>query len=979
MSEVAGAPWSPPVLGSETGQVITEAELQAQLSASEAHFGRAAYAEAFDALAQVHEALASGPSPPSWSWVDQLLRACFEQAAAHRGASNLPLAVELLMLALAATTAAARGRNSAGANGGSHGDCAKKDESTVGGGNDVGMAAAVTVGARGGDGAVDGMASLPSARARLLRQLALCHSLAGSRGLALICAREATVFPSDWRDSVDCALSFQVRLRILLETQPEAGMQTASRKEDNAPVHEARDCCADSGGVAETPRTEVREAAETIGEFGLDEETRVVALSLMRQAGASVAVCLASCDLLLRRDNTEDFVFTCLSELAARLDKAIVHGNHDGSAKLGRVEVLRFRLRLTSRRVAAEDPGVASGDTGCRLNDVLVEAERLVTCSSETYTCMRQDFASVARESLVGLASIARDKGKLLAAALWLRRSVPFLATSAELADCWAACAAYLWHADHRSDARSCAEQALSFDDGHLQAALVALMGRAELPGDADAWAVFDLMERAERHPGFTLEHAACISKALLNHPQQGLVFAGLEVLARCFLKQSVHGVAAEIKHQQDFVDSGVPKELASSNGLCIAAELAERAAFHGRPDADMLHYLSLASNLLAEPERRSRVARGLAEDGKLAGAADVGRIFTVAWARGQALGREGKWASSASVFDALSSFLENFNSVETRSMLESRAWCLALAASAWAQHSKEMVPKDPSSITHAELREKALRCIDGAHQLYRRALRAPASAVVDNGVSDGGCGARPGSPACESRKAKVDGRGIPVLAEAQAAAAKDREKDLSCSHPRGQGQIFPALVLLEFEVRCLAGEPEPQLRQFAMEASSQEAVGPKSLLAMSKISLASGAGRSLALLCLQQYLRVSVGAHGTADYTQIASAYREMISLHASRNESYTVYEGILNLLGGGPESSMKVAAIGADRVPQELAWLVSTAWNNGVHFCCLQQYRWAEKWLSISLALLRFCPGSFPEEEMRDSYAKCLQRVSD
>jgi len=119
-------------------------------------------------------------------------------------------------------------------------------------------------------------------------------------------------------------------------------------------------------------------------------------------------------------------------------------------------------------------------------------------------------------------------------------------------------------------------------------------------------------------------------------------------------------------------------------------------------------------------------------------------------------------------------------------------------------------------------------------------------------------------------------------------------------------------------------------------------------------------------------------------DFSQCAAAYREMIVLHSSRNESFSVYEGILHLLSGDG-SGGGAAAAGACGAPpsypqEEIAWLVATAWNNGAHFYRLQQYRWCERWMGKSLALAKFCPlGSFPEEKMLTSYAECRKFCGD
>jgi len=243
------------------------------------------------------------------------------------------------------------------------------------------------------------------------------------------------------------------------------------------------------------------------------------------------------------------------------------------------------------------------------------------------------------------------------------------------------------------------------------------------------------------------------------------------------------------------------------------------------------------------------------------------------------------------------------------------------------------------------ELCEQALQYLDRAHQLCRRASWPPSHGAVAAGFE----------------AAPVKASQVPTTGRC----------------------IFVVLVLLEFEVRCLSGETELQLRHFVDAASCQEAVGLKSLLAMSKIA-GSTSSRRLAIHCLQRYLRAFIGVRGGVDYWQCAAAYREMIGLHASRNESFAVYDGILHLLSGGgsggPSDKDGVAGSAQLYPPEEVAWLVATAWNNGVHFYRLQQYTWSERWMGKSLALSKFCSAdAFPHETMMESYAECLKRCGE
>lgn len=283
--------------------------------------------------------------------------------------------------------------------------------------------------------------------------------------------------------------------------------------------------------------------------------------------------------------------------------------------------------------------------------------------------------------------------------------------------------------------------------------------------------------------------------------------------------------------------------------------------------------------------------------------------IAEAAWCYGQQKGLECRWLQSAEAFQMTHRLLELLDKEDSKDISERRAWCLALMASAQLQRAKE-IPGRPSE--RSDLLESAIQALGKAHQLFRLGF-------AHAGMSE---------------------------------------------HGKVSGNIFLVLVLLEFEVRCLLGNPELQLKRFVDEASAQEAVGAKSLLAMSK--LAATSSRRLAIHCLQRYIRVFVGSGGTADYSQCAPAYREMIVLQSSRNESFAVFEGILHLLNGSAAASLPEA---------ELNWLVATAWNNGAHFVRLQQYSWGDRWLSKSLELAKFCPGSFDEALMQSKHKECIK----
>lgn len=792
--------------------------------------------------------------------LDEFLPLCYEQACAQRSSGSPQAAVELLMLALAALSAAA-----------------SEQEGTAR--NPTAAASTALV-----------------ARARLMRQLAICYLQLRDRALATTHAREAVALgpPS----SPHHAASLQVLLRILCEG--------AERQAEDRPPERARAAGGGSSSSSPIPRRD--EAAQ-------------VALQLMRQPTASVADCLGMCAFLLDCQWSEGPIFMYLAELHARV-------RDDAGACC---EVLRFRLHLAAKctggSIACADDSSDTSSTK-HLTEVISEIQAFPHSEHEQVLELRRAVAS----TLWGLADLAMRIGHHTSAAQWLERAIPFLLTPAERAVCWSTVAACVRRAGRKDEANEFAEKAMASDPTQFHAAVIALLSSAErgAPGAEET-------QRLLRHvldtSGPLPKQMACIASALLNHPQDDLMFAGLEALARSFLKQSQHGT------------KGDEHSVVALEFLTVVCALVERSAAKQRPAVELVRFLGLMEQSLSI--WRSCVTLELLQGGGTA-AAKFCKILSVAWQQGQRLGREKDWASVVSVFETTSKILEHIDSVEVREVFEPRAWCLVMLASA-----KEQLVKlaNGQRAVCSELCERTLHVLDRAHQLCRRAVQLPWSDVP-----------------CKL------GHGV---AFTRRSSTLDR--------------VFRVLVVLEFEVRCLAGDSELQLKCFVDEASSQEAVGSKSLLAMSKVA-SSVFSRRLAIHCLQRYLRVFVGARGAADYSQCAVAYREIVALHASRNESFAVYEGILHLLSGGGGGSAVAEQLGSAALlpevissdcarlypKEEIAWLVATAWNNGCHFYRLQQYKWCERWMGKSLALERFCSGIFPKEQMIKSYMECLQHCS-
>lgn len=657
---------------------------------------------------------------------------------------------------------------------------------------------------------------------------------------------------------------------------------------------------------------------KAVQRHGIDE-VRATAMSIMSNPAASLRECLNACRLLVQKAWPEDDIFACLAQLGTRMQGEIAARN----------EILLFRIAVAVRSVedAFKEKEAPASTAAERLMNLISEADKDLACSVQAQRNDKSGEGATCRKAIGNMlwatGSNVLNLGRVDEAQTLLRRAAQFLTENSQLADLWATLGAIQRQAGKNEEANFSAEHALAHDPVHLQATLVALASTAEC-GKAEAKNIISLIERAQGHPGFLPKHAAFIAQVMLGNPNKELRLSSIETLAKRLLRE---GTTAS-EHSSE------------AEGLCIARELVDSASALPASPAQMARCVDLAADHLSLI--CGRVANQFLEEvkGQTADALsthsavnEVRQILNTAWSHGIELGQQERWADCILIFEALNRLLDLLDSVDTQEVLDVRIWCLILMSSAKVQTIKEL---DNQAEEHRTLCETVLQRLDRAHQLCRRTAQAP--------------GHR-GSVYCEAALAGgVEGQGA--------------------------GKPFAVLVLLEFEVRCIAGDPEKQLCHFIDEASAQEAVGVKSLLAMSKIA-ASISHRRLAIHCLQRYLRIVIGSRGTVNYAHCAAAYREMIGLHASRNESFSVYEGVLHLLSGGGTASDSNA--GTQFPQDEIAWLISTAWNNGAHFFRLQQYRWSERWMGKSLAFTKFCKGVFPEDKMMKSYTKCLEQCRD
>ncbi|CAE7487291.1 unnamed protein product [Symbiodinium natans] len=357
-------------------------------------------------------------------------------------------------------------------------------------------------------------------------------------------------------------------------------------------------------------------------------------------------------------------------------------------------------------------------------------------------------------------------------------------------------------------------------------------------------------------------------------------------------------------------------------NGLIISVQLLMLAVELKRSDTELLQRLEGVAAVSARVSLRAEL-RSCAP--ATPGLAALREAVSVAWSKGQELGDSCRWELAISMFECAHRILEPLDAApkgdlavaRLQEIWAARAWCLALDASARIQQAKGL----STTADRSALLQRACENLKAAYRLRRDSEKVSAEGVD------------------QSRR------------------------------------LFIVLVLVEFEAKCLAGETEEHLQQFVDQASSHEALGFNSLLAMSKIAAASSY-RRLARHCLQSYVRVRAGTRGAMDFKQVLPAYREMVVLQSSRNDSFRLFEGVWSILSQHPGDDL--ASLGLE---EEAAWLIAKSWNTGAHFYRLQLYRYAESWLSKSMTfaqMFKGLPGLPSHESMAEGYRLCLKHCS-
>ncbi|CAE7813357.1 unnamed protein product [Symbiodinium sp. CCMP2456] len=546
--------------------------------------------------------------------------------------------------------------------------------------------------------------------------------------------------------------------------------------------------------------------------------------------------------------------------------------------------------------------------------------------TGNTYTIWPLDPASstldVETRKLWGLVATLWRNGHLDAAKDILKAAM-FLSSHPEapeeVAKCWLAVGRCCHRAGLNKEAAAFAQKALADARVEVGARLLLLEVsceklKAEESHKEHPQEAWLQLEMMRKHsPGLSLEEAARAAKLVLEQSSEDLATAGLEFFVACAVRE---------ESQED------------PNGLIISVQLLIRALELKRSDTELLQRLDAVAAVSARVSLQAELRNSAPAT---PGLAALREAVSLAWSRGQELGDSCQWELASSMFERIHRILQPLDTLtphgpdldvaRLQELWSARAWCLVLEASARIQQAKDL--KTNAQDRSMQL-QQARGNLDTAHRLRRQSEKVSAESLD-----------------------KTELRSSPW------------------SH-----RLFMILVLVEFEVKCLTGETEVSLQQFVDQASSHEAVGLHSLLAMAKI-LAASSYRRLAIHCLQSYLKVLTATRAAVDYKQIVAAYRNMVALLSSRNEGFRLFEGLCNILSQASQAE----ELASSNLEEEAAWLIAKSWNTGRHFYRLQQYRYAEHWMSKSLSFAKIFPGvpGLPSPEtMAEGYRSCLKHCS-
>eukprot|EP00727_Mastigamoeba_balamuthi_P009970 m51a1_g5596 putative testis-expressed sequence 11 (598) ;mRNA; r:667102-670145 len=175
-----------------------------------------------------------------------------------------------------------------------------------------------------------------------------------------------------------------------------------------------------------------------------------------------------------------------------------------------------------------------------------------------------------------------------------------------------------------------------------------------------------------------------------------------------------------------------------------------------------------------------------------------------------------------------------------------------------------------------------------------------------------------------------------------------------------------PLLVSLELRARALLNDPG-----FMSAVRSARAQPQMTASAFESLAQAFESGKTRNIEACREMLRATLAAHvgqSPPSYSKCSRVLRKSIVLAGSRESALPLYE----------QAAEMVRAAGGAWPSDELQWLVSTCWNNGVMLSRLTDYARAEKWMSLAIGMTDVAKdGGNHTEEMAAAYAEVLERL--
>eukprot|EP00916_Digyalum_oweni_P026668 GHVL01043775.1.p1 GENE.GHVL01043775.1~~GHVL01043775.1.p1 ORF type:complete len:217 (-),score=28.92 GHVL01043775.1:119-769(-) len=183
------------------------------------------------------------------------------------------------------------------------------------------------------------------------------------------------------------------------------------------------------------------------------------------------------------------------------------------------------------------------------------------------------------------------------------------------------------------------------------------------------------------------------------------------------------------------------------------------------------------------------------------------------------------------------------------------------------------------------------------------------------------------------------------------------------------QTKSLALLLLVEFECRCIC-KPE-SLDSFVISSCAAPYVHSKLLEVMAAIAVKFNLNK-VAVTCLKELLRFLRNSP-KSDSQKIAMAYRELLQLVPARIDADPIFDEVLNTLSTKSDSLSDTFF-----PPLEIQWFMATCWNFATYYFHLQNYKFAEKWMSKSLKFSHYCQSlQHFVPQMNAAYQKCLKNA--